>query len=61
MEELGFEILPIRWPVMLHASQLPQHHSDPFDRIIIAEAMMRAIPVLSSDRRFDAYDVTRVG
>ena len=39
---------------------LPHHHRDPFDRIIIAQALAENLPVVSSDAAFDAYGVERL-
>ena len=39
---------------------LPFHHRDPFDRLIIAQAITEEIAVVSGDTAFDAYPVTRV-
>lgn len=39
---------------------LPLHHRDPFDRLIIAQALAEKIPVISSDTAFDAYGVERI-
>jgi PIN domain nuclease of toxin-antitoxin system len=36
------------------------HHKDPFDRLIIAQAMAEQIPIISSDSQFDAYPVQRL-
>jgi PIN domain nuclease of toxin-antitoxin system len=41
-------------------STLPQHHRDPFDRLIIAQAMVEEIPILSADTAFDAYSIHRL-
>lgn len=60
LKACGFEIVPIEWPAMLKASELPYHHRDPFDRLIIAEALLRGTPVLSTDQQFDAYRVDRI-
>jgi PIN domain nuclease of toxin-antitoxin system len=38
---------------------LPLHHRDPFDRIIIAQAILEGIPVIGADGMFDAYGITR--
>lgn len=38
---------------------LPLHHRDPFDRIIIAQAILEGIPVIGADVMFDAYGITR--
>jgi len=39
---------------------LPFHHRDPFDRMIIAQAIAEGIAIVSSDAAFDAYPVTRL-
>jgi PIN domain nuclease of toxin-antitoxin system len=38
---------------------LPLHHRDPFDRRIIAQAILEGIPVIGADVMFDAYGITR--
>jgi PIN domain nuclease of toxin-antitoxin system len=56
----GFTILPIH---PLHTSELiglPFHHRDPFDRLLIAQAVVEQIPVISADPMFDSYPVTRI-
>lgn len=40
-----------------HAGQLPLHHRDPFDRMLIAQAQTESLILLSSDSLFDLYDV----
>ena len=37
---------------------MPFHHRDPFDRLLIAQAIAERIPIVSQDRLFDAYPVT---
>lgn len=39
---------------------LPLHHRDPFDRILIAQSIDRALTIISCDVQFDAYPVTRL-
>jgi PIN domain nuclease of toxin-antitoxin system len=39
---------------------LPFHHRDPFDRLLIAQAMVEQIPIVSADTAFDAYGVQRM-
>ena len=39
---------------------LPLHHRDPFDRLIIAQAMVEEVPILSVDSAFDAYPIERL-
>ena len=41
----------------LECADLPLHHKDPFDRLIIAQAMVERIPVLTADRVFTQYPV----
>jgi PIN domain nuclease of toxin-antitoxin system len=48
---------------VLHAirlTTLPFHHRDPFDRLLIAQAMIEHVPILSMDAAFDAYGVERI-
>lgn len=40
-------------------ASLPLHHRDPFDRLIIAQAMVENIPILSADVIFDSYPIQR--
>ena len=47
----------------LHAVKvydLPSHHSDPFDRLIVAQAMVEEMTVLTSDRIFEKYPIDMV-
>jgi PIN domain nuclease of toxin-antitoxin system len=39
---------------------LPYHHRDPFDRLIIAQSLAEQIPVVSNDELFDQYGVKRI-
>ena len=38
-------------------TKLPLHHSDPFDRMLIAQAVSEHLPILSSDKQFKRYDI----
>jgi len=40
--------------------ELPLHHRDPFDRLLVAQAQAMNLPILSADRGLDEYDVRRV-
>ena len=55
-----FHILPIEPKHTAVLTTLPLHHRDPFDRLLIAQALVEAIPILSVDTAFDAYPVTRL-
>lgn len=41
-------------------TSLPKHHKDPFDRLIVAQAMAEQIPIISVDPIIDSYGVARV-
>ena len=41
-------------------STLAFHHRDPFDRLLISQALVENIPILSIDSAFDAYPIQRV-
>jgi PIN domain nuclease of toxin-antitoxin system len=53
----GFEILPIECPHLITLTTLDFPHRDPFDRIIIAQAITEKIQVISSDDIFKQYPV----
>lgn len=55
-----FTLLPIQIAHTACITGLPFHHRDPFDRMIIAQAITENIPVVSSDKTFDQYHVERV-
>jgi PIN domain nuclease of toxin-antitoxin system len=60
VNENGIQLLPITFPHTLSQHQLPFHHRDPFDRMIIAQAMVEQMPVISADRQFDPYAIERI-
>lgn len=57
MARSGTTALPIEVAHTIAAAQLPPHHRDPFDRLLIAQAGLLSIPLVSIDRAFDTYDV----
>ena len=56
----GFEELPITVEDAERAGGLPGPHGDPFDRMLIAQAVARGLVLVSIDRVFDKYGVRRV-
>jgi len=50
-------VLPIQLSHALHVVALPQLHRDPFDRMLIAQAQVERVPLLSSDRRLADYGI----
>ncbi len=54
---LNLEILPILAADAIRAARLPRHHGDPFDRMLIAQALARDLTIVTHDRSFEAYAV----
>ncbi len=63
MDEIAkndIETLDIERQHILENERLPLFHRDPFDRLIIAQAVSDVMPIVSSDDAFDAYPITRI-
>lgn len=56
--EAGCAALPVTWAHARAVQGLPLHHADPFDRLLIAQAQVEGMVLVSADRAFAAYDVT---
>lgn len=50
--------LPVEHVHALHVAGLPKHHKDPFDRLLIAQAQIEGVAIMTADRRFEPYEVT---
>ncbi|HXU46002.1 MAG TPA: type II toxin-antitoxin system VapC family toxin [Thermoanaerobaculia bacterium] len=57
METSGTTPLPVQHSHALHVGSLPHHHADPFDRLLIAQAQLENLELLTVDRQFEAYEV----
>ena len=57
VRDSGFAMLPISADHAIAASVLPLHHRDPFDRILIGQALVEGLTVMTRDRVFALYDV----
>jgi PIN domain nuclease of toxin-antitoxin system len=57
MRTSGVRALPVTHSHALHVAQLPQHHRDPFDRLLIAQAQLDHLTILTADKVFEQYDV----
>lgn len=53
-------ILPTEVAHVVRASFLPRHHRDPFDRLLIAQALELRVPIISRDPIFERYGVKRI-
>ncbi len=60
LERNGIALLGITIDHALAVTALPFHHRDPFDRLLIAQAMTEQLPLVSADVVFDSYAVTRL-
>jgi PIN domain nuclease of toxin-antitoxin system len=60
LDDAGFVELPISGVHAIRAAILPINHRDPFDRLLIAQAEIEDVPIVSRDSQFDAYGVHRV-
>jgi len=56
IEIAGLSIIELENRYILRTETLPYHHSDPFDRILIAQALEENLTILSSDSKFPLYD-----
>jgi PIN domain nuclease of toxin-antitoxin system len=60
MQLNGIELLGIQIDHLAMVAKLAFYHRDPFDRLLIAQATVEQIPIVSADPAFDAYDVKRL-
>jgi len=59
--DAGCRPLPISWTHAEAAAALPLHHTDPFDRMLVAQARCEGLRLASSDTKLEAYDVDLLG
>jgi len=57
VDHIGAVLLPIAMTHVKRVHMLPFHHRDPFDRMLIAQAIEEGLTIVSRDRRFQAYGV----
>ncbi len=57
IDRSGFRMLSIALEHIDVATSLPRHHRDPFDRMLIAQAQVEGMTLVSADRKAAAYDV----
>lgn len=57
VEDSGFEKLPIAFAHAEAAGALPRHHSDPFDRMLVAQAHVEGLTLVTHDDHFRPYDL----
>ncbi len=57
-QQAGYELLPILPKHAAHVEQLPGHHQDPFDRILVAQALVEPLHLLTHDAVMARYGET---
>lgn len=60
MSRSGVLGLPVEHRHALHTSLLPDHHRDPFDRLLVAQAVIEKLPLVTSDRKLARYGVALI-
>ncbi len=60
VRENNFELLPIEFWHTLENTKLAPHHKDPFDRLLIAQAIVEDMHIISADDIFEKYKVKRI-
>ena len=58
--DLGLSVLPITIEHADAQAVLPNHHKDTFDRLLVAQAQVEGVPLVSSDAILDPYGITRL-
>ena len=58
--DLRLRVLPYSADHALRLFDLPTHHADPFDRQIIAQALVENVPIVTPDESFDLYEGLKV-
>ncbi|HKG02669.1 MAG TPA: type II toxin-antitoxin system VapC family toxin [Conexibacter sp.] len=53
----GFDLLDVTLTHVVRAAELPSHHRDPFDRMLVAQAQAEGLTLVTADAALDAYDV----
>lgn len=58
--DLNLELLPITVDHVERLRLMPFHHRDPFDRLLVAQALVESMPLVSSDAVLDVYGLSRL-
>ncbi len=56
----GFDLMPIELPHVIRAGALPRVHGDPFDRMLVAQAQVEGLPIVTADPAIGRYDVETI-
>ena len=57
VDALGMTVLPVFVSHALRVASLPQHHKDPFDRLLVAQCQIERLPLMTADAALGQYDL----
>ena len=57
---LAVDLLPMAPSRLVRVATLPEHHRDPFDRLLVAQCLIEQLPLVSADAVLDAYGIQRI-
>ncbi len=60
LSSTAFEVLAVETAHLVTLASLPLHHRDPFDRILIAQAISDDLAIVGTDSAFDSYPIQRI-
>ena len=60
LRQAGYRVLPMTWDTCERANDLPMHHKDPMDRMLIALALDRGMTMITDDEVFGRYGVSTI-
>jgi PIN domain nuclease of toxin-antitoxin system len=60
LRTLGIQLLAIELAHVLGVRAMPFHHRDPFDRLLVSQALAEGLVLMSRDPALDAYGITRL-
>ncbi|MBN1452094.1 MAG: type II toxin-antitoxin system VapC family toxin [Anaerolineales bacterium] len=57
MSYYRFHALPVQVSHAVHVYDLPNHHADPFDRLLVAQCQLESLPLITKDENIQKYDL----
>lgn len=60
VERSGFDELPVTFAHTAEVQALPPHHHDPFDRMLVAQARLDGLALVTHDRQFERYHASLI-
>ncbi len=61
VDDYGFATLSVEREYLLHILSLPEHHKDPFDRLLVATAIVENMTLLTADQNIQRYNLSYLG